>query len=215
MATIELPAITLDRESFETVRQGALVVLSLLSFWLMAAAKTSHHTEFHYSFYPSLTFFVWVGVVSFLYSGGLAAGRAVRAIPEELRQPLESYGPLVMLWLILASAGDRAAATRSPSSPAPAPPSSATGFAVDASPSSPTSAATSICFGFGQSRSISRPRSSAISQSLASGLSSSSIVRRRCALHSCLNTRRILCSRVSRQSADTELLDKVGLEQNQ
>ena len=104
MATIELPAITLDRESFETVRQGALVVLSLLSFWLMAAAKTSHHTEFHYSFYPSLTFFVWVGVVSFLYSGGLAAGRAVRAIPEELRQPLESYGPLVMLWLTYTAA---------------------------------------------------------------------------------------------------------------
>lgn len=97
--TIELPAVVMDREMLESVRSGATVLLSLLSFWLMAAARTSHHTEFHYSFYPSLTFFEWVGVLSFLYSGGLAADRFLRVLAEDVRRPLETYGPFVMLWL--------------------------------------------------------------------------------------------------------------------
>ena len=75
MTTIELPAVRLDQHSLEQARRVALIVLSLLSFWVMSAATTSHHGMYHYEFYPSLTFFVWVGVVSFLYNGGLAVAR--------------------------------------------------------------------------------------------------------------------------------------------
>ena len=104
MATIEIPAIRLDRDMFDTIRQGLLVVLSLLSFWIMAAAETSHHTEFHYSFYPSLTFFVWVGVLSFVYSVGLMVGKATHALSDQLREPLETYGPFILLWLTYTAA---------------------------------------------------------------------------------------------------------------
>ena len=104
MATIELPAVEINAHSLEQARRVALVVLSLLSFWVMAAATTSHHGMYHYEYYPALTFFVWVGVVSFLYNGGLAVARAVGGVSEDLLRPLEAYAPVVLLWLCYTAA---------------------------------------------------------------------------------------------------------------
>ncbi|KAH8043880.1 hypothetical protein JL722_14959 [Aureococcus anophagefferens] len=83
METIEIPSIRLDREAFERIREALMVVLSLLSFWVMAAAETSHHYQYHYKFYPSLTFFVWVGVLSFVYTLGMAVGTRTGALGVE------------------------------------------------------------------------------------------------------------------------------------
>mmetsp|Transcript_16350 Transcript_16350/g.48798 ORF Transcript_16350/g.48798 Transcript_16350/m.48798 type:complete len:211 (+) Transcript_16350:224-856(+) len=104
MTTIELPAVEINAHSLEHARRAALVVLSLLSFWVMAAATTSHHGMYHYEYYPALTFFVWVGVVSFLYNGGLAVARAVGGVSEDLLRPLEAYAPVVLLWLCYTAA---------------------------------------------------------------------------------------------------------------
>ena len=102
--SIEIPSIRLDREAFGRIKEGAMVVLSLLSFWIMAAAETSHHTEYHYKFYPSLTFFVWVGVLSFLYSLGLAAGKFTGVLNADVVRQMEVAVPPVMVWLTYTAA---------------------------------------------------------------------------------------------------------------
>ncbi|KAH8044372.1 hypothetical protein JL721_12874 [Aureococcus anophagefferens] len=104
METIEIPSIRLDREAFERIREALMVVLSLLSFWVMAAAETSHHYQYHYKFYPSLTFFVWVGVLSFVYTLGMAVGTRTGALGVELRRQLETAGPPVLAWLTYTAA---------------------------------------------------------------------------------------------------------------
>ena len=43
--SIEIPSIRLDREAFGRIKEGAMVVLSLLSFWIMAAAETSRRVR--------------------------------------------------------------------------------------------------------------------------------------------------------------------------
>mmetsp|Transcript_19729 Transcript_19729/g.60796 ORF Transcript_19729/g.60796 Transcript_19729/m.60796 type:complete len:212 (+) Transcript_19729:221-856(+) len=102
MVTVELPNMTLDYALFDTVRRGFLVFGSLLCFWIMASATTSKHPMFHYEYYPSLTFFVWVGVLSFLYAAGVETARHVGR--GDLSNELERRAPPVLLWLTYTAA---------------------------------------------------------------------------------------------------------------
>lgn len=101
---LSLPSIMLDREQFITAWQLLQAVIAMIAFSVMASAKKSHHTEYHYSFYPSLTFFVVVGVCSFVYSLLLAAAKQLGIVVEELRSALELYGSGVMIWLTYTAA---------------------------------------------------------------------------------------------------------------
>ena len=103
MVQIEIPT-EFEPHMVEKVRSGALVLFSLLSFWLMSSANTSHHAQFHYEWYPSLTFFVWVGVLSFLYSGGLLVAQHVNMLDGELGLSLQQKGPYVLLFLTYTAA---------------------------------------------------------------------------------------------------------------
>ena len=103
MVQIEIPT-ELDAAMIEQLRSGALVLFSLLSFWLMSSANTSHHAQFHYEFYPSLTFFVWVGILSFLYSGVLLVAQHVNFLDGDLGLSLQQKGPYVMLFLTYTAA---------------------------------------------------------------------------------------------------------------
>ena len=58
MVQIEIPT-EFEPHMVEKIRSGALVLFSLLSFWLMSSANTSHHAQFHYEWYPSLTSKTW------------------------------------------------------------------------------------------------------------------------------------------------------------
>ena len=46
MVQIEIPT-EFEPHMVEKIRSGALVLFSLLSFWLMSSANTSHHAQFH------------------------------------------------------------------------------------------------------------------------------------------------------------------------
>ena len=103
MVQIEIPT-EFEPHMVEKIRSGALVLFSLLSFWLMSSANTSHHAQFHYEWYPSLTFFVWVGVLSFLYSGGLLVAQHLNMLDGELGLSLQQKGPYVLLFLTYTAA---------------------------------------------------------------------------------------------------------------
>ena len=103
MVQIEIPT-EFEPHMVEKIRSGALVLFSLLSFWLMSSANTSHHAQFHYEWYPSLTFFVWVGVLSFLYSGGLLVAQHLNMLDGVLGLSLQQKGPYVLLFLTYTAA---------------------------------------------------------------------------------------------------------------
>ncbi|KAJ8601757.1 hypothetical protein CTAYLR_006757 [Chrysophaeum taylorii] len=94
----------LDREQSIVVLQASNVVLSLVAFSVMASAETSHHTEFHYSYYASLTLFVIVGVAGFVYSVFVVLSRHMSLVVEEARRALEVYGSGAMVWLTYTAA---------------------------------------------------------------------------------------------------------------
>lgn len=89
----------LTRDQLIAGFQLAQGLVALVSFSVMASAETSHHTEYHYSFYPSLTFFVIVGVLSFLYSLFLVGSRQV--IDTRGIQP---YASGLLAWLTYTAA---------------------------------------------------------------------------------------------------------------
>eukprot|EP00633_Aureoumbra_lagunensis_P001161 CAMPEP_0197291820 /NCGR_PEP_ID=MMETSP0890-20130614/19239_1 /TAXON_ID=44058 ORGANISM="Aureoumbra lagunensis, Strain CCMP1510" /NCGR_SAMPLE_ID=MMETSP0890 /ASSEMBLY_ACC=CAM_ASM_000533 /LENGTH=182 /DNA_ID=CAMNT_0042765231 /DNA_START=56 /DNA_END=604 /DNA_ORIENTATION=+ len=70
----------------------------MTAFSLMASANTSHHLNYHYGFYSSLTFFVWVGVFGFLLALFILAAKFVTIVTHEIRDAIEIYGTGTMLW---------------------------------------------------------------------------------------------------------------------
>lgn len=101
---LSLPSVRLDREQFLGLLQIAQSLVSLVAFSVMASAETSRHAEYHYGFYPSLTFFVVVGVCSFVYSLFLVANRQLSLVVDDVRHVLELWGAGCMLWLTYTAA---------------------------------------------------------------------------------------------------------------
>jgi len=88
----------IDREQFLFIIQSIQVFLTMTAFSLMASANTSHHLNYHYGFYSSLTFFVWVGVFGFLLALFILAAKFVTIVTHEIRDAIEIYGTGTMLW---------------------------------------------------------------------------------------------------------------------
>ena len=101
MVQIEIPT-EFEPHMVEKTRSGALV----LFFTILLAHElgcSSHHAQFHYEWYLP-TFFVWVGVLSFLYSGGLLVAQHVNMLDGELGLSLQQKGPHALLFLTYTAA---------------------------------------------------------------------------------------------------------------
>lgn len=95
-------AVSIPEFDREQVIQGCQIgqaVISLIAFSVMAAASTSHDNHYQYSFYSSLSFFVFCGVLSFLFSLGIVAAKQLR-VPQDI----EVWGSGLMIWLTYTAA---------------------------------------------------------------------------------------------------------------
>ncbi|KAJ1459657.1 hypothetical protein M885DRAFT_510836 [Pelagophyceae sp. CCMP2097] len=96
--------VDVDREQLMQGVQLLQVASSLLAFALMAAAHASSRAVFQYSFYPSLTFFVFVGVVGFIYSALMTAAKVLKVGDAAERQKIEFYGCALLAFLTFTAA---------------------------------------------------------------------------------------------------------------